>query len=127
MAARAGVQLGVEEKALAKRTPSAASLSRLGVLIAGFPAQLRASERIWSAIMNRMFGGVCSVSVAARACRIDIASRAATTEFCSMMDARQSVCLHFLICACVHRIISECVSISNLTKVILISFFDSLL
>ena len=85
MAARAGVQLGVEEKALAKRTPSAASLSRLGVLIAALPAQLRASARIWSAIMKRMLGGVCG-SGAARDCTTEIVSSRAA--FSMMMIDR---------------------------------------
>ena len=98
MAARAGVQLGVEEKALAKRTPSAASLSRLGVLIAALPAQLRASARIWSAIMKSMLGGVCG-SGAARDCTTEIASsRPATTAFSMMIThcSRACVKLHIV-------------------------------
>ena len=98
MAARAGVQLGVEEKALAKRTPSDASLSRLGVLIAVLPAQLRASARIWSAIMKRMFGGVCTVD-AARDCTTEIANRTATAY--SMLVHAVAAFVYSLFCACV--------------------------
>ena len=56
MAALAGVQVGVELKALVYLTPSEARLSRLGVLAISFRAQPRRSALIWSAIMKRMFG-----------------------------------------------------------------------
>ena len=117
MAARAGVQLGVEEKALAKRTPSAASLSRLGVLIAALPAQLRASARIWSAIMKRMLGGVCG-SGAARDCTTEIVSSRAAFSM-MMIDRVIDRCC----CSAATHCSRACVKLhmwvcrSNLTKV----------
>ena len=64
-AARAGVQDGVELYARAKWKPPAASRSRCGVWITGFPATPRQSPRIWSAIRNRMFGFLAGAEGAA--------------------------------------------------------------
>ena len=41
----------------AERTPRAARASRWGVRMAGLPAQRRVSQRCWSVVMKRKFGG----------------------------------------------------------------------
>jgi hypothetical protein len=53
--AREGVQIGLE-KQFVKRTPSAASLSRLGDLQDSLPFEDRASYPMSSAMMRMMFG-----------------------------------------------------------------------
>ncbi len=56
MAALAGVQVGVELKALRNLTPREASQSRLGVFTTGLSAHPITSALIWSAMRRRTLG-----------------------------------------------------------------------
>jgi hypothetical protein len=47
--------MGSGVKAFLNLTPHAAKASRFGVLIILLPAQPRQSQRIWSAVINRIF------------------------------------------------------------------------
>tara|TARA_X000001036_G_C20075519_1_gene560913 strand:- start:280 stop:510 length:231 start_codon:yes stop_codon:yes gene_type:complete len=57
---REGVQMGLE-KQLVKRTPSAASLSKLGDLQDSLPFEDRASYPMSSAMIKMILGLFCSV------------------------------------------------------------------
>ena len=55
---RAGIQMDETVVAWAKRTPSRASRSMLGVLTCGWPAELKQSARCPSSVSISMFGSL---------------------------------------------------------------------